>query len=121
MGQLALKSTSSTDTESSQTTSVITPSSTSVYTGDNRRNVAIHYILDGSESDDAREFSTYGKLCSYLIDECDDVRDAAMALYIESKEGRFNEDDADDFMHEVAEECAEELGYRIHSVLRSSK
>lgn len=89
----------------------------SVYTGDMSKSVATHYILDSPHGDDSVEYKSKRELITELVYECDDVREHLIDRFgIGRNENE--QHDCNDLYRDYAIETAEELGYKVHEVLR---
>jgi|GEM_PF-3907373 len=87
---------------------------------DKRRDVSIEYIAV-LPNDSEEEFQSQAELISWLTNDCADVSESLEDAYNNEREGRFDENDLYLFKRENAIEFAENLGYRIHDVLKWRK
>jgi len=85
-----------------------------------RRDVSIEYIAV-LPNDVEEDFQSHADLIGWLTSDCADVIEALEEEFNEVYEGRFDEDDLYLFKREHAIEFAENIGYRIHDVLKWRK
>lgn len=85
-----------------------------------RHDVSIHYILE-QDGEDSQEFDSLKKLIDYLASACDDIREALTESFNEDRDSRWHEEELEQYIRDYAYDTALEIGYRIHTPIRSKE